>query len=179
MADDIEIVARMIDPVAWELRDKEPSIPKHKNPGAMDWERYRELGCAPSIVKATTIHAHYAARLAEAEAGKARLREAQDDRADLERLACELTDQGKLIEAGWVRLRLAALPDDLPKPQLQRMQMAFFAGAQCMISSIMTVLDDDRAPTEADLRRIGLMAGELHGFVAILERDTGGISHDR
>lgn len=52
-----EEIARIIDPKAWELRDAEPSIPKHKNrhPEALDWERYREHGCAPSLAKTDTI----------------------------------------------------------------------------------------------------------------------------
>jgi len=50
------------------------------------------------------------------------------DRAYLERLSRELTDKGKLIEAGWVSLRLAAIPPNAPAVQLQEKRNAFFAG---------------------------------------------------
>ena len=36
------------------------------------------------------------------------------DRVYLERLARDLTDKGKLIEAGWISLRIAAVPLDAP-----------------------------------------------------------------
>lgn len=36
------------------------------------------------------------------------------DRKHLQRLERELVDKGKLIEAGWVGLRLAAIPLDAP-----------------------------------------------------------------
>lgn len=95
------------------------------------------------------------------------------DREFLERLSRELTDQGKLIEAGWISLRLAAIPDDAPKLQLQEMRKAFFAGAQHLFGSIMTILDEDREPTAADLRRMDLIDKELRGFLADFKREHG------
>ena len=100
------------------------------------------------------------------------------DRAYLERLSRELTDKGKLIEAGWVGLRLAAIPDDAPAVQLDEMRKAFFAGAQHLFSSIMTILDEDREPTDADLRRMGLISDELEAFGAMLARDLTGARPD-
>lgn len=87
------------------------------------------------------------------------------DREFLRRLERELVDKGKLIEAGWVGLRLAAIPEDAGKTQLEEMRNAFFAGAQHLFSSIMGVMDDDREPTEADLARMGLIQTELDGFI--------------
>lgn len=93
------------------------------------------------------------------------------DRAFLERLSRELTDKGKLIEAGWVGLRLAAIPENASKEQLQQMRKAFFAGALHLFSSIMVILDEDREPTEADLRRMSLISDELETFGAELKRE--------
>lgn len=93
------------------------------------------------------------------------------DRAFLERLTRELIDQGKLIEAGWVGMRIACELEDAPAIQLREMRMAFFAGAQHLMGSIMSVLDPDAEPTEADLRRMGLIAEELERFIAEFERD--------
>jgi len=87
------------------------------------------------------------------------------DRAYLERLTRELNDQGKLIEAGWVGLRLAAIPLDAPADQLDDTRAAFFAGAAHLFSSIMTVLDPGDEPTERDLKRLTLIQTELDVFI--------------
>jgi hypothetical protein len=87
------------------------------------------------------------------------------DKAFLERLSRELADKGKLIEAGWVGLRIAAVPLDAPAVQLEEMRNAFFAGAQHLFSSIMTVLDPDAEPTEKDLERMDLIDRELKVFI--------------
>jgi hypothetical protein len=87
------------------------------------------------------------------------------DKAFLERLSRELVDQGKLIEAGWVGLRLAAVPLDAPKVQLEEMRNAFFAGAQHIFSSIMTILEPDAEPTDKDLERMDLIDKELRAFI--------------
>lgn len=93
------------------------------------------------------------------------------DRAFLERLTKELIDQGKLIEAGWVGMRLACDLEDAPAIQLKEMRMAFFAGAQHLMGSMMSALDPDAEPTEADLRRMGLIAEELDRFITEFARD--------
>lgn len=95
------------------------------------------------------------------------------DRAHLERLSRELTDEGKLIEAGWVGLRLAAVPLDAPAIQLDEMRNAFFAGAQHLYSSIMTILDPGAEPTDNDLRRMELIHNELQGFIQDFELRHG------
>lgn len=87
------------------------------------------------------------------------------DRAYLERLSRELADQGKLIEAGWVGLRLAAVPLDASAVQLEEMRNAFFAGAQHLFSSIMTILEPDAEPTDKDLERMTLIDKELRAFI--------------
>lgn len=83
----------------------------------------------------------------------------------MRRLERELVDKGQLIEAGWVGLRLAAIPEDAGKVQPEEMRNAFFAGAQHLFSSIMSILDDDREPTDADLNRMSLINAELEIFI--------------
>lgn len=90
------------------------------------------------------------------------------DRAFLERLTKELTEQGKLIEAGWIGLRLAALPDNAPSVQLDEMRKAFFAGAAHLFSSINTILDPGEEPTDADMARMDNIHRELQAFEASL-----------
>lgn len=89
------------------------------------------------------------------------------DRAHLERLSRELTDQGRLIEAGWISLRLAAIPLNAPPVQLEEMRNAFFAGAQHLFGSLMTILDPGEVePTDQDLARMDLIDAELKAFIA-------------
>jgi len=94
------------------------------------------------------------------------------DRKHLERLTKELTDKGKLIEAGWVGMRIACDLHDAPPDQLHQMRMAFFAGAQHLFGSINTIMDDDREPTESDLRRMELIHNELQVFITEFARDN-------
>jgi hypothetical protein len=91
------------------------------------------------------------------------------DRAYLERLSREITDQGKLIEAGWVGLRISAMHPDSPPDQLREMRMAFFAGAQHLFGSIMGILEPGAEPTDNDLRRIDLIDKELKEFIRDFE----------
>lgn len=87
------------------------------------------------------------------------------DRSHLKRLERELVDKGKLIEAGWIGLRLAAVPDNASALQLEEMRNAFFAGAQHLFSSIMSILDPGEEPTAADLRRMECIQDELDDFI--------------
>ncbi len=95
------------------------------------------------------------------------------DRAHLERLHRELLDTGKLIEAGWVSLRMVAVPLDAPKVQLDEMRTAFFAGAQHLFSSIMWSLEGGGDPTENDMRRMDLIDAELKKFITEFELRHG------
>lgn len=95
----------------------------------------------------------------------------------LKRLSVKLTDEGKLIEAGWVGLRISIFPDGAPKDQLEEMRKAFFAGAQHLFASIMTILDEDREPTAADLKRMSLISDELETFGKQFKEELWGKPH--
>jgi hypothetical protein len=75
-------------------------------------------------------------------------------------VAKKLADDGKLIEAGWVGLKFA-IPKDAPQVQVDEMRLAFMAGAQHLFASIMGILDPGEEPTDADLRKMDLIAAEL------------------
>lgn len=91
------------------------------------------------------------------------------DRAYLERFSRKLADKGKLIEAGWIGLRLACELEDTPAIQLQEMRQAFFAGAQHLFSSILVILEPDAEPTAKDLERMDLIDRELKAFIQDFE----------
>lgn len=87
------------------------------------------------------------------------------DKAYLERMSREFTDQGKLIEAGWISLRLTAIHPNASANQLEEMRMAFFAGAQHLFGSIMSILEPDAEPTEKDEQRMEMIHNELNKFI--------------
>lgn len=95
------------------------------------------------------------------------------DRDFLKRFEKQLIQEGKLIEAGFIGLRLAAIPATASKDQLEDMRVAFFAGAHHLFNSIMHVLDDDREPTEADMARMSRIHEELEVFIEGFKKKHG------
>jgi hypothetical protein len=91
------------------------------------------------------------------------------DRQYLEALSRRLADEGKLIEAGWVSMRIHAIPLNAPAVQLESMRLAFMGGAQHLFASIMTILDPGTEETEADMRRMALIDRELESYREELE----------
>jgi hypothetical protein len=82
-----------------------------------------------------------------------------------EMLTKDLIDKGLLIEAGWVGLRMAAIPDGAPPAQVDAMREVFYAGAQHLYGSLMSCLDPGKEPTDDDLRRMAMIHSELEEFV--------------
>ena len=84
---------------------------------------------------------------------------------DAEQLIKHLVDKGLIIEAGWQGLRMAAYPHGGSAQQMQQLREAFFAGAQHLFSSIMTVMDPGEDPTKQDLERMNKINTELETFL--------------
>ena len=61
----------------------------------------------------------------------------------------ELTEKGKLIEAGFAAFAHFVIPKDAPTIQVREMQLAFMAGADHLFSSMMNILDPGEDPTDA------------------------------
>lgn len=87
---------------------------------------------------------------------------------DAQRAIQKLNDEGKLIEAGWVSYRFLVMPSEVGAVQIDETRKAFFAGAHHLFGSIMTILEPDAEPTEADLRRMDLVHQELQKFMTDL-----------
>jgi hypothetical protein len=87
-------------------------------------------------------------------------------------LTKQLSDEGRLIEAGWVGLRAAAVPPSAPPVQIREMRLAFMAGAQHLFASLNAIIDEGREPTDDDLRRFNLIADELNAFTEEMKRDA-------
>jgi len=84
----------------------------------------------------------------------------------------KLADEGKIIEAGWIGLKMMSVPKDAGETQLREMRNAFFAGAQHLFSSILTMLDSGPNETEADLSRMDLIDKELRSFIKEFKEQT-------
>jgi hypothetical protein len=88
------------------------------------------------------------------------------------RLAQILTDQGKLIEAGWITYLHKVVPASAGAVQIEETRRAFFAGAQHLFASIMTILEPGSEPTENDLKRMDHIHNELQAFAASFATGT-------
>lgn len=77
----------------------------------------------------------------------------------------KLVDDGRLIEAGWIGLKMISVPEGAPSLQIEEMRNSFFAGAQHLFASIMGILEPGAEPTDKDLRRMDLIHEELNRFL--------------
>jgi hypothetical protein len=80
------------------------------------------------------------------------------DEEYIERLQRDLIARGKLIEAGWARMRAIGIPLSAPQAQVESMRTAFFMGAHYLYQ----VLED---PTEDDEGQVRLIVQELEAFI--------------
>ena len=77
----------------------------------------------------------------------------------------KLVDEGKLIEAGWAAMKIAAIPPGASPLQLQELRYAFFAGAQHMLACIGAILGDtDTTHADENSRRMDMIEQEMEKF---------------
>jgi hypothetical protein len=86
------------------------------------------------------------------------------DKHYLEQLSRKLADEGRLIEAGWVALRLMICPGDTSAEQLTDMRFVYMAGAQHLFASIMMMLEPGPDETAVDVSRMDKISRELETF---------------
>lgn len=84
------------------------------------------------------------------------------DRHYLQQLSRALTDKGRLIEAGWVEYRLRCISPSAHSQQLEELRFAWMASAQHVFGSFVDAMEAGADPTEADVRRLNMIAEELH-----------------
>lgn len=94
------------------------------------------------------------------------------NKTEVDKLCMELADRGKLIEAGFLSLRLTTIPSDAPEIQIREMRSAFFAGAQHLFGSIMGLLEGGDDATEGDIRRLSQISRELDDFIEQFAADN-------
>lgn len=83
-------------------------------------------------------------------------------------LTKKLTDEGKLVEAGFAAFQHLAMSKDAPPQQVSEMRLAWMAGADHLFSSIMIILDAGAEPTEKDMHRMDLINTELERWRAVV-----------
>ena len=73
-------------------------------------------------------------------------------------------DTAKPIEIGWVGYRVAVIPPNASDIQLSESRKAFFAGAQHLWGTVMSMLEPGSDETPNDMRRMDYIAKELEAF---------------
>lgn len=86
------------------------------------------------------------------------------ERAAHDTLIKKLADSGKLLEAGFTAMRILIVPPGASEGQVSDMRIAYMAGAQHLFASLMAMLDPDKEPTMADMRKMSLIDAELRAF---------------
>jgi len=87
-----------------------------------------------------------------------------EELAKLDKETRKLIEQGKLIEAGWVSLRLQMVPSDALPGQLDDMRTAFFSGAQFLHALIINQKMD----------KLKSLGDELHRWAGIFKKARKG-----
>jgi hypothetical protein len=98
------------------------------------------------------------------------VKKAEINRKFFDDITKKLTDEGKLIGAGFIGFSIAFIPKDAPAEQVLSYRTAFMAGAQHLFASLMGILDPGAEPTEDDMRRMSLINKELQDFTEEFKR---------
>ncbi len=69
-----------------------------------------------------------------------------------------------LVAEQWDSFARTVVPKDAPAVQKQEMRRAFYAGAQCLLHSVMLALSADADPTEGDITMMADLERELSDF---------------
>src|SRR5215471_7032347 len=83
-----------------------------------------------------------------------------------------IADEGKLIALGWYGFSKHVMPPDASEQQRRDMAIAFFAGADHLYSSIMSMLDPGVEETPGDMARMEAIHNELEQFRTMLKAVT-------
>jgi hypothetical protein len=96
------------------------------------------------------------------------------DRAYIDRMSRELIEAGQPIAAGFAAARLSGIiPDSTPPEELDRLRVVFMNGAQHAWSMLFAALDEEREPTDGDMRRMEIINSELDAWYQIAAKKYG------
>lgn len=74
-------------------------------------------------------------------------------------------DKALLIEKSWQSYRNEVIPEATSATQVIECRRAFYAGAQGLFTTILTILEPGAEPTDGDLETMNSIAAELKRFV--------------
>lgn len=77
----------------------------------------------------------------------------------------DLIDRKRIIQVGFDGFNKACIPVTASAQQVYDMRMAFFAGAQHLFGSIISMLDEGTEATAEDVRRMDALRSELDEFI--------------
>jgi hypothetical protein len=80
------------------------------------------------------------------------------------RLTREAGDSGQILQLGWLAFQKILIPEGSPANQVTSMRIAFYAGAEFLFASIMTILEPGQEPTARDLERMERIFVEIEAF---------------
>jgi hypothetical protein len=80
----------------------------------------------------------------------------------------------KVIETAWQDFALKVIPAGAPPIQITESRKAFYAGAMCLLDSLMKVLGPGKEPTESDLLIMDGVQKELAQFLKDLQTSYQG-----
>jgi hypothetical protein len=81
-------------------------------------------------------------------------------RAVVEAILKRMANEGRLIEGGWLSF-LEFVPPNTTAQQVNLLKLAYYCCAEHLFNSIMTIMDEDREPTENDLKKMSLLQKEI------------------
>jgi hypothetical protein len=73
-------------------------------------------------------------------------------------------NQRAMVRDEWLSYRLQVIPSDAPSRQIAECRRAFYAGAEMLLTAIMSGLDPDKEPTQADQDYLAALHTELLTF---------------
>lgn len=95
------------------------------------------------------------------------------DRAFLVKVSQQLIKDGKLLEAGWTALRVYGNLDHCTPQQLEEFRLVYLAGCQHLWASVISTVDEDSEPTEADMERMNQIGQEIESISPQLQLRFG------
>lgn len=96
---------------------------------------------------------------------------------NVEVIVGNLIDEGKLLQGGFDSYRAILIPPDASMALIDALHFAFFAGAQHLFASIVTILGPDEEPTDKEMARMDSIEKELSDWAEGLKlraMKTGG-----
>jgi hypothetical protein len=84
----------------------------------------------------------------------------------------ELAAKGMIIEGGWRAYVILGGLENASQVQRDETRKAYYAGAQHLFASILSVLDPGEDTTDADMKRMSLINEELDRWVQSMKQSN-------